>query len=54
MHEQPVFRKMGLFENEAYPVAQRLARRGFYIPSGLALTDDKIEYVATSLKDILK
>lgn len=54
MHEQPVFRKMGLFGNEAYPVAQRLARRGFYIPSGLALTDDKIEYVATSLKDILK
>jgi perosamine synthetase len=54
MHEQPVFKKMGLCENEAYPVAQRLARRGFYVPSGLALTDDKIEYVATSLKDILK
>jgi len=54
MHEQPVFKKMGLFENEVYPVAQRLARRGFYVPSGLALTNDKIEYVATSLKDILK
>ncbi|MHC4213109.1 MAG: DegT/DnrJ/EryC1/StrS family aminotransferase, partial [Planctomycetota bacterium] len=54
MHEQPVFNKMGLFENETYPVAQRLARRGFYIPSGLTLTDEAIEYVAGSLKEVLK
>ena len=37
MHEQPVFRRMGLFANERYPVAERLARRGFYLPSGMAL-----------------
>ncbi len=54
MHEQPVFNKMGLFENETHPVAQRLARRGFYIPSGLTLTDETIEYVAGSLKEVLK
>ncbi len=42
MHEQPVFRKMGLFANEQYPVAERLARNGFYIPSGLGLTDNDI------------
>ena len=52
MHEQPVFRKMGLFENEKYPVAERIARRGFYIPSGLALKVDEINYVAESLKNI--
>ncbi|WP_199141695.1 DegT/DnrJ/EryC1/StrS family aminotransferase [Pedobacter sp. ASV12] len=39
MHEQPVFQKMGLFKNESYPVAEKLARNGFYIPSGLGLTD---------------
>lgn len=38
MHEQPVFRKMGLFSGVSCPVAERLARRGFYIPSGLGLS----------------
>jgi perosamine synthetase len=52
MHEQPVFRKMGLFQNESYPVAERLARQGFYIPSGLALTDEQIDQVTTAVKDI--
>jgi perosamine synthetase len=54
MHEQPVFQKVGLFQNEHYPVAERLARRGFYIPSGLALTDDQIMQVADAVKQILK
>lgn len=49
MHEQPVFKKMGLFENEHYPVAERLARHGFYIPSGLGLRDEEIETVCEVL-----
>ncbi|MDJ0703953.1 MAG: DegT/DnrJ/EryC1/StrS family aminotransferase [Leptolyngbyaceae cyanobacterium MO_188.B28] len=53
MHEQPVFRKMGLFAKESCPVAEKLARRGFYLPSGAALTDDAIEQVATALKEVL-
>jgi len=53
MHEQPVFRKQGLFEREVYPVAERLARRGFYIPSGLALTESQIHQVADGVKQIL-
>ncbi|MFM5896549.1 MAG: DegT/DnrJ/EryC1/StrS family aminotransferase, partial [Dolichospermum sp.] len=32
MHEQPVFLKMGLFEGVSCPVAENLARRGFYLP----------------------
>jgi perosamine synthetase len=54
MHEQPVFRNMGLFEGEHYPVAERIARRGFYIPSGLALTDEHIERTAEAVKEILQ
>ena len=46
MHEQPVLRRMGLFAGETYPNAERLARRGFYLPSGLPLTDPQIEEVA--------
>lgn len=53
MHEQPVFMKMGLFSSEKYPVAERLARRGVYIPSGLALTDDQMERVAVAVKEVL-
>jgi perosamine synthetase len=53
MHEQPVFRKLGLFPQENFPVAERLARRGFYLPSGLALTEAQMETVATAMKEIL-
>ncbi|MDK9703220.1 MAG: DegT/DnrJ/EryC1/StrS family aminotransferase [Sulfuritalea sp.] len=53
MHEQPVFQKMGLFAGERHPVAERIARRGFYLPSGLALTDGQIERSATALREVL-
>jgi len=54
MHEQPVLRKMGLFDGESYPVAESIARRGFYIPSGMALTDEQIEQSAMAVKEILQ
>ncbi len=45
MHEQPVFLKMGLFQGEKYPHSERIARNGFYIPSGLGLSESDISYV---------
>jgi perosamine synthetase len=45
IHEQPVFRRMGFFHSDSHLVAERLARRGFYLPSGLALRDDQIDCV---------
>jgi perosamine synthetase len=54
MHEQPVFNKMGLFTGERYPVAEHLARRGFYIPSGLALTTEQIERVGALVRTALQ
>lgn len=53
MHEQPVFEKMGLFRGEKYPITERIARRGFYIPSGLTLTRDQQKAVVEALKKIL-
>jgi perosamine synthetase len=53
MHEQPVFRRMGLFEGERHPHAERLARRGFYIPSGLALTAEQQEFVIDKVKELI-
>lgn len=54
MHEQPVLQRAGLFAGETYPVAERIARRGFYVPSGLALTEDQIHTVAGVVKEIVK
>lgn len=52
MHEQPVLRGRGLFEGESYPVAERLARDGFYLPSGLALNDDQIDHVCGAVREV--
>ncbi len=54
MHEQPVLRKLGLFDGECYPVAERIARRGFYIPSGMALTDAQIDECALALRELMQ
>lgn len=54
MHEQPVFQKMGLFSIDHHPVAERIARRGFYIPSGLALTESQIDESAAAIKEIFQ
>ncbi|GJD18238.1 DegT/DnrJ/EryC1/StrS aminotransferase [Rivularia sp. IAM M-261] len=51
-HEQPVFQKMGLFNNVYCPVAERIARRGFYIPSGMAIKSEQIEQVAITIGEI--
>lgn len=52
LHEQPVFKRMGLFTGERYPVSERLARRGFYLPSGLAITEDQIRASARALREV--
>jgi len=53
MHEQPVFHKRGLFLNESYPVAERIARQGLYLPSGLALTPEQLARVCDAVKESL-
>ena len=54
MHEQPVFGRMGLFAGNRHPHAERLARRGFYLPSGLALTEDQMDHAAAGLRKLLQ
>jgi len=53
MHEQPVFRERGLFNEERYPVAERIARQGLYLPSGLALTEIQIDQVCQIVREVL-
>lgn len=51
MHEQPVFKKMNLFIGESFPVAEKLARNGFYLPSGLGLSEAEQHTVASIVKE---
>jgi len=53
IHQQPVFNKIGLFLNEKYPVSERIAKRGFYLPSGTGLTEEQIVTAAQRFKTIL-
>ena len=46
MHEQPLFEK----SSKRLPVSERIARRGFYVPSGLGLEDSEIDIVVSAIK----
>lgn len=52
MHQQPVLKRMGLFEGENHPVSERLSRQGFYIPSGLGLTAEQMDRVAEAVRAV--
>ena len=53
MHEQPVFVKKRMYDGENYPNAEYIARKGLYIPSGLALTKEQMDYVIDVVKSIM-
>jgi perosamine synthetase len=53
MHEQPVLRDRGLFLNEVFPVAERIARQGLYLPSGLNLSESQIDTVCDAVRAVL-
>ena len=54
MHEQPVYQNNGLFWSENYQNAEYLARKGFYIPSGLALTKTQMDEVVNRVIEVIK
>jgi len=54
MHAQPAFIKSGLFEGEKYPNTDFAYKYGFYLPSGLDLTEAQIDKVSAALKAALK
>lgn len=54
MHEQPVFLNMGWYKGMSLPVGERMARNGFYIPSGLGLKEEEMHSVADALIEFTK
>ena len=54
MHEQPVYKEQGLFDGERYEKGEYLARKGFYIPSGLALTTEQMKAVVAAVRNVIR
>lgn len=54
LHEQPVLHARGLCQGLRLPVAERLARRGFYLPSGLALSVADQQRVIATVRECLQ
>jgi perosamine synthetase len=54
MHKQNVFKKMKLFpKNQKFVNAEYLSKNGFYLPSGLGITNSDIDFVGKNLIKIL-
>ncbi len=53
MHLQPVFNNKGMFIKEKYPVAEYISAFGFYLPSGLAISEEQQIEVAKRFKEAL-
>ena len=53
MHNQPVFKKMGLFRQARLPNSEKLYEKGFYIPSGLGIKENEIAEVARAVRESL-
>jgi perosamine synthetase len=53
LHEQPAAHDLGLFIGERHPVAERIARQGLYLPSGLTLTDAQVDQVAAAVERVV-
>ncbi len=55
MHLQPVLKdKYKKIEGQDFSVSEYISRQGLYLPSGLTLKKDDIEYIVQSIKKILK
>lgn len=52
MHEQPILNKYHR-KGTTFPVAERIARRGLYLPSGLTITEDQVRTSVDALKAAL-
>ncbi len=53
MHVQPPYLRLdGNGPGRGFPVSDRLAARGLYLPSSSGLTDDEIDYVCRAIRDL--
>jgi len=54
MQHQTIFKKLKIFKNEKLFNSDYLSDNGFYLPSGLGITNKEVAFVAKNLINILK
>ena len=55
MHKQKIFQKMKIFnKNKKFINSEKLSKNGFYLPSGLAISNKEIDFVGNTLLKILQ
>ena len=55
MNKQKILKKMKIFPaNKSFFKAEYMSKYGFYLPSGLGISNKEIDFVATKLLKILK
>ena len=53
LHKQPVYSKLGLFKDDVFPTSEFISNYGLYVPSGIGTTDQQIDRVIDTIRDIL-
>ena len=53
MNKQKIFKKMNLFNKVKVPNSEYLSKNGFYLPSGLGITNKQIDFVIKNLLKII-
>ena len=53
MHKQNIFIKMKLFKNEKYPCSEYLSKNGFYIPAGIDLNKEQMNYICDCINKVI-
>lgn len=54
LHLQPVLRRLGFGLDDRHPVAEHIADCGFYLPSGVTLSDQDVDRVVHTLRTLLQ
>jgi perosamine synthetase len=54
LHLQPLLKEFKIRSKGKYPVAEKIAKQGLYLPSGLGLKDWQIDQVCRTIKKLLK
>ena len=54
MNKQKIFKKMKIFSKSKMPNSEYLSNNGFYLPSGLGISNNEIRYVCTTLNQLLR
>ena len=53
MNLQPIYQKLKIFKNQNFKNSEKLAKKGFYIPSGVGTTDSQIKIVSREISSII-